>query len=49
MGHLIEFPGYPAAAFGFGVLPDRADEAFGQSAETAAEIIEILNQPNQSF
>ena len=49
MGHLIEFPGYPAAAFGFGVLPDRADEAFGQSAETSAEIIEILNQPNQSF
>lgn len=49
MGHLIEIPGYPAAAFGFGVLPDRADEAFGLSAETAAEIIEILNQPNKSF
>ena len=49
IGHLIVFPGYPPAAFGFGIPPEQADRAFGLSGKTAAEIINILNQPNQSY
>ena len=49
MGHLIVFPGYPAAAFGFGVPPEQADRAFELSCKTAGEITDILNQPNQSY
>ena len=49
IGHLIVFPSYPAAAFGFGIPPEQADRAFGLSGKTAAEIIDILNQPNQSY
>lgn len=49
IGHLIDFPGYPAAAFGFGVPPEQADRAFELSGKTAAEIINILNQPNRSY
>ena len=49
IGHLIVFPGYPAAAFGFGIPPEQADQAFGLSGKTASEIIDILNQPNQSY
>ena len=49
IGHLIEFPGYPAAAFGFGIPPEQADRAFELSGKTAAAIVNILNQPNQSY
>lgn len=38
IGHWIKLPGYPVAAFGFGVPPERAEEAFRLSAATAEEI-----------
>lgn len=49
MGHLIVCPGYPAAAFGFGVPLEQGDNAFDLSCETAAEIFSILNLANRSY
>ena len=49
IGHLVEFPGYPAAAFGFAVPSEQAEQAFELSCKTAGEIIDVLNQPNQSY
>ena len=49
IGHAVRIPGCPAAAFGFGVEPEHADEAFAASGETARRIIRILEQPNQAY
>ena len=38
IGHAVIVPGYPAAAFGFGVKPEAAEMALELSAETAAAI-----------
>ena len=38
IGHLIQLPGYPAAAFGFGVPKQNEKHAFGLSAVTAETI-----------
>lgn len=45
IGHWIRVPGYPAAAFGFGVQPESADRAFELSAATAEEITKKLTAP----
>lgn len=45
IGHSVIVPGYPAAAFGFGVKPEFADRAMELSAETAAAIrVRLLPQ-----
>ena len=49
MGRLILLPGYPAAAFGFGVPAELADKASTASEKTAAEIEDFLNQPNHAY
>ena len=49
IGHAVRVPGCPAAAFGFGVEPEQADEAFAASSETARRIIRTLEQPNQAY
>lgn len=49
IGHAVRVPGCPAAAFGFGVEPEQADEAFAASSETAQRIVRTLEQPNQAY
>ncbi|MBO4630410.1 MAG: hypothetical protein J5858_00665 [Lentisphaeria bacterium] len=49
IGRGIQIPGYPAAAFGFGVAPELEKTAMEASAETAGEIIRILQKPNQAY
>ena len=49
IGRLIPLSGYPPAAFGFGVPPERADEALKVSDKAAAAIAEILNPPHQAY
>jgi len=49
MGHLVQVPGYPAAAFGFGVPLEQEKEAFALSAETARVISFNLCQHNKAY
>ena len=45
IGHWIKVPGYPVAAFGFGVPLNLADHAFELSEKTAKEITKKLTAP----
>lgn len=45
IGYLICIPGYPAAAFGFGVLPENGETAFHLAGKTALEIRKKLTAP----
>ena len=45
IGHWIRIPGYPVAAFGFGVPQEFSDKAFELSAEAAEEIRKKLTAP----
>lgn len=45
IGHLIRVPGYPPAAFGFGVPPQQADRALELSAAAALKISVKLTMP----
>jgi len=49
IGHLLRLPGFPAAAFGFGIEPENADRAFAASTETAEKIRTALVRPNQAY
>jgi len=49
IGRCIRIPGSPVAAFGFGVLPQQERTAMEASAETAAEIVRIVQRPNQAY
>ena len=49
IGHLIKVPGYPPAAFGFGIEPEGASKAFAASRETADEIRRLLEEPNRAY
>lgn len=49
MGHWIRLPGYPAAAFGFGVPKQNAKHAFELSASAAETIIQKLSIQNQAY
>lgn len=42
IGHLIQVPGLPAAALGFGVARENADEALKLSSQTVKNIIDNL-------
>ena len=49
IGHWIRVPGLPAAAIGFGVPHERADEAFRLSGAAAAAICRTLQRNMRSF
>ncbi len=49
IGHLIRIPGYPAAAFGFGVPKSNEKQAFGRSAATAEEIRRNLTNQEKAY
>lgn len=49
MGHLIRVPGYPAAAFGFGVPKQNEKHAFGLSAATAEAIRKKLTIQEKAY
>lgn len=49
IGHWVRVSSYPAAAFGFGIAPERADEAFARSAATAERIRNLLMKPNFAY
>lgn len=49
IGHAVQVPGFPEAAFGFGVAPEHAEKAFAASKKTAENITAILTRPNQAF
>ncbi|OQA85413.1 MAG: hypothetical protein BWY31_01935 [Lentisphaerae bacterium ADurb.Bin242] len=49
MGHLIQAPGYPAAAFGFGVPKQNEKYAFERSAATAETIRRKLSMQNKAY
>ena len=49
MGHLVRVPGYPAAAFGFGVPPEQEKEAFLLSGKTAKTISRNLCKNNKAY
>ncbi len=49
IGHLLQIPGYPPAAFGFGVLPENAKEAFNLSLATKEIIENNLKKQNRAF
>lgn len=49
IGQRILIAGCPAAAFGFGVSPEKSEEAFSASAAAAAEIREKLTAAEQAY
>ena len=49
IGHWIRVPGFPAAAFGFGVPRDRAEEAFRLSSSAAGTISRTLQGNAKAF
>lgn len=49
MGHLIRLPGYPSAAFGFGVPKSNEKHAFERSAATAEAIRKKLSIQNKPY
>ena len=49
IGCRVRVPGYPAAAFGFGVAPERAGEALEAATAAARQIEETLRKPLRAY
>ena len=49
IGCRVRVPGYPVAAFGFGVAPERAEEALKEAAAAARRIEQRLRKPLRAY
>ena len=49
IGCRVSAPGYPVAAFGFGVAEERAEEALAAAAAAARRMKEILRKPLRAY